>query len=71
MNKKQTGNTQSGGITGKKDYNAGSGAFNRGSEQDPEYNKGIDITDEEKKTGYPPSPLRKDEKKKAPGKNRS
>jgi len=63
MNKKQTDNKQSGGITDKKDYNAGSGAFNQGSEQDPEYNKGIDITDEEKKTGHAPSPLRKDKKK--------
>jgi hypothetical protein len=32
---------QSGGITHKHDKNAGSGGFNQGSEQDPDYNKGV------------------------------
>ncbi|MET0394953.1 MAG: hypothetical protein ABW019_17545, partial [Chitinophagaceae bacterium] len=48
---------QEGGITDKKDVNAGSGAFNQGSEQDPDYNKGTKVTDEEKETGNPPSGL--------------
>jgi hypothetical protein len=43
---------QSGGITHKRDMNAGSGAFNQGSQQDPEYDKGTDVSDEEKKTGH-------------------
>lgn len=34
-------NKQSGGITHKQDKNAGSGAFNQGSEQDPAYDHGI------------------------------
>ncbi|MBC7947426.1 MAG: hypothetical protein H7Y42_06075 [Chitinophagaceae bacterium] len=33
--------TQAGGITHKKDKNAGSGGFNQGSEQDPDYDKGV------------------------------
>lgn len=45
---------QAGGITDKKDINAGSGAFNQGSQQDPEYNKGIKVSDEEKRTGHTP-----------------
>ena len=52
MAKKQSDNMQSGGITDKKDYNAGSGAFNQGSEQDPEYNKGTPVSDKEKATGH-------------------
>jgi hypothetical protein len=59
MGKKKDDNKQPGGITDKKDMNAGSGAFNQGSEQDPEYNKGTPVSDEEKKTGHLPSPLRK------------
>lgn len=55
--KYQKDNDQSGGITDKKDSNAGSGAFNQGSEQDPNYNKGTKISDEEKRTGEPPSSL--------------
>jgi len=46
---------QSGGITHKKDLNAGSGAFNQGSEQDPDYNKGTKVSDKEKRTGNPPA----------------
>lgn len=38
-NKKDT--KQHGGVTDKKDDNAGSGAFNRGSEDDPTYNDGV------------------------------
>ena len=42
MKKKQSSNDQqSGVITDKKDKNAGSSAFNQGSEQDPNYNDGI------------------------------
>ncbi len=32
---------QSGGITDKHDKNAGSGGFNRGAEEDPNYNDGV------------------------------
>ena len=32
---------QFGGITDKRDNNAGSGAFNQGSQQDPDYNHGV------------------------------
>ena len=53
---KKKGNTQAGGITDKKDINAGSGAFNQGSEQDPNYNDGTKVSDEEKQTGHTPSP---------------
>ncbi len=42
MEKEKTKNTdQAGGITDKKDKNAGSGAFNQGSEQDPNMNDGV------------------------------
>jgi hypothetical protein len=37
----KTGNTQHGGVTDKQDKNAGSGAFNQGSEQDPHLNEGV------------------------------
>ena len=37
--------------------NAGSGDFNQGCAQDPEYNKGIPVSDEEKRTGKPSSKL--------------
>ena len=47
---------QAGGITHKKDLNAGSGGFNQGVEQDPDYDKGTKVSDEEKATGYIPSP---------------
>jgi hypothetical protein len=53
---KKKDNTQAGGITEKKDINAGSGAFNQGSEQDPNYNDGTKVSDEEKQTGHRPSP---------------
>ena len=49
-------NKQTGGITDKKDKNAGSGAFNQGAEQDPSYDKGTKVSDEEKLTGHTPSP---------------
>jgi hypothetical protein len=32
---------QAGGVTDKKDKNAGSGAFNQGSEQDPDMDRGV------------------------------
>ena len=47
---------QAGGITGKKDMNSGSGAFNEGSKQDPGYDKGTKVSDEEKLTGHTPKP---------------
>ena len=56
---KNKDNKQHGGITDKKDKNAGSGAFNEGTEQDPNYNKGTPVTDEEKKTGHLPFPSSK------------
>ena len=43
---------KAGGITEKKDMNAGSGGFNQGSEQDPDYNNGTKVSDEEKLTGH-------------------
>lgn len=42
-------NNQAGGVTHKKDMNAGSGAFNQGSEQDPNYDEGTPVSDKEKK----------------------
>lgn len=54
MEKKDQQN-QAGGITHKKDMNAGSGAFNQGAEQDPDYDKGTKVSDEEKLTGHRPS----------------
>jgi hypothetical protein len=44
------------GTTHKKQPNAGSGGFNQGSEQDPDYDKGTKVSDEEKLTGHQPSP---------------
>jgi hypothetical protein len=49
-------NDQAGGITHKKDLNAGSGGFNQGSEQDPDFDQGTQVSDEEKLTGETPSP---------------
>ena len=65
MNKKQNhkDNKQAGGITHKKDVNAGSGAFNQGSEQDPDYNDGTKVSDEEKKTGHRTGDQKSDERK--------
>jgi len=54
-------NKQAGGITGKKDINAGSGAFNQGSEQDAGYNDGTKVSDKEKRTGHPPAHGKKKE----------
>jgi len=58
---------QSGGIADKKDVNAGSGAFNQGSEQDPNYDDGTKISDEEKATGHSPSNLGKQKEDPADG----
>lgn len=55
-NNKTKNSHQAGGITDKKDINAGSGAFNQGSEQDPDYNKGTKVSDEEKETGHAATP---------------
>jgi len=44
------------GITGEKDSNAGSGAFNEGSAQDKTYDHGTKVSDEEKRTGHLPFP---------------
>jgi hypothetical protein len=40
-NKPKNNKEQQGGITDKHDKNAGSGAFNQGSEQDPILNEGV------------------------------
>ena len=58
-NKKGKKDSQKGGITDKKDMNAGSGAFNQGSEQDPDYDMGVKVSDEEKKKGHRPLRLGK------------
>ena len=58
-NNKKKDKEQSGGITHKQDRNAGSGAFNQGSEQDPDYDEGTKVSDEEKRTGHSPSNLGK------------
>ena len=52
MKKNKLNKDQSGGITHKKDINAGSGAFNQGSAQDPDFDKGTKVSDEEKRTGH-------------------
>jgi hypothetical protein len=44
-------NRQSGGVTHKHDKNAGSGGFNQGSEQDPDYDKGIDAKEKDLRDG--------------------
>ena len=54
---------QAGGITHKRDMNAGSGAFNQGSEQDPDYDKGVKVSDQEKKAGTRSSRLGKEKEK--------
>jgi hypothetical protein len=51
MDKKQP-EKQAGGVTHKKDMNAGSGAFNQGAEQDPDYDKGTKVSDQDKLTGH-------------------
>ena len=58
---KKKNKDMAGGITHKKDINAGSGAFNQGSEQDPDYNDGTKVSDEEKRTGHTPAPGKKKE----------
>ena len=58
MNKKKSNNNQA-SATDKKDSNAGSGAFNQGVEQDPDFNDGTKVSDEEKRTGHSPSPGKK------------
>jgi hypothetical protein len=62
-NNKDRGQNQSGGITQKQDKNAGSGAFNQGSEQDPDFDKGTKVSDEEKLTGRSASPGKEKENK--------
>jgi hypothetical protein len=61
-NKKVTSQQQHGGITDKHDKNAGSSAFNSGSEQDPAFNEGTKVSDEEKITGHAPFPAGKETK---------
>jgi len=58
---KKKNKDMAGGITHKKDINAGSGAFNQGSQQDPNYNDGTKVSDEEKRTGHRPAPGKKKE----------
>ena len=60
MNKKNNNsNNKQSNITGKEDSNSGSGAFNQGVEQDPDFNDGTKVSDEEKRTGHSPSPGKK------------
>lgn len=59
MKKNNSSKDQSGGITHKHDKNAGSGAFNQGAEQDPDFDKGTKVSDEEKRTGKSPANLGK------------
>lgn len=55
----------------KKDVNEGGAGFNQGSAQDPDYDKGTRVSDEEKRTGHTPSPgkAREKGKEKDLGKN--
>ena len=43
-------------VTGKEDANSGSGAFNQGTEQEPDFNEGTKVSDEEKRTGHATPP---------------
>ena len=52
---------QSDGKTVGRDKNAGSATFNQGSEQDPDYDKGTKVSDEEKKKGNKPALRQKKE----------
>lgn len=56
MNNDKSNKEYSNKVTHKKEPNAGSGGFNQGSEQDPDYDKGTKVSDEEKLTGHQPSP---------------
>ena len=56
-------NDKASGKTDKEVPNAGSGAFNQGVEQDPNYDKGTKVSDEEKLTGHTPSTDKKKEKR--------
>ena len=57
-------------IAPKQDANEGSTDFNQGSAQDPDYDKGTPVSDEEKRTGHTPSPGKAKEKgKEDMGKN--
>jgi hypothetical protein len=44
---------QGGGVTHKHDKNAGSGAFNQGSEQDPDYDNGTPADPKDLKKALP------------------
>ena len=62
MNKKNANrNNNQSGNSKKEDSNAGSSAFNQGIEQDPSFNDGTKVSDEEKRTGHSPSPGKKKE----------
>ena len=65
MNPKKN-NKKGSNTNDAKTPNAGSGAFNQGSAQDPDYDKGVPVSDEEKRTGNPPTPIEKERKN--PGK---
>lgn len=56
MNNNKSGKGQTSDIMPKKEPNAGSGGFNQRSEQDPDFDKGTKVSDEEKLTGHQPSP---------------
>ncbi|PZR26092.1 MAG: hypothetical protein DI535_15550 [Citrobacter freundii] len=56
MNNDKSNKEYSNKVTQQKEPNAGSGGFNQGSEQDPDFDKGTKVSDEEKLTGHQPSP---------------
>ena len=61
MNQKKQSRDQQGGITDKHDKNAGSGAFNQGSAQDPDLDRGASDTtpDPESASKEPQNPKTK------------
>jgi len=63
MNKKNApGTNNQPRVTGNEDSNAGSSAFNQGIEQDPSFNDGTKVSNEEKRTGHAPSAGKKKER---------
>ena len=58
MKKYQKKLPKAGTDSDKKESNAGSASFNQGAAQDPSYDDGIPVSDEEKKTGHIPNPAR-------------
>ncbi len=59
MKKNNSNHSDTGNAANKHNKNAGSGGFNQGSAQDSDFDKGTPVSDEEKRTGQPPSNLGK------------